>query len=369
MGQPARLAGWGSSRRKRRWQLLAAALALPAGAALLAGCCCGLDYTTAREVIDEAQPPVALEPPVPPRDGLTRLVMRNVRLRQADTFVLEIRDLFGEMVGLGADHIPVFGDAKSYEVRVREAEVAMSADSLTGLLNNHVFAYPGAPLRHLRVTFTDDGRLRQQGILHKVVDIPFTIVAEVQITDDGKLRLHPVETKIGGIDGSGLMKALGIEMEDLLDLSGAEGMRVDGNDLLLDPEIALPPPRMVGRLAAVAVRDGLLVQWLRAKPGAPPLARPPAPPEPETPNFMHLYGGVVRFGRLFMVATNLQIADADPRDPLEFYPTYFDNQLAAGYSRSHLDDSLTTYVPDFSAVGKTLEPGERVAAPGASPGG
>jgi hypothetical protein len=84
---------------------------------------------------------------------------------------------------------------------------------------------------------------------------------------------------------------------------------------------------------------------------------------------MHLYGGVVRFGRLFMVATNLQIADADPRDPLEFYPTYFDNQLAAGYSRSHLDDSLTTYVPDFSAVGKTLEPGERVAAPGASPGG
>ena len=41
-------------------------------------------------------------------------------------------------------------------------------------------------------------------------------------------------------------------------------------------------------------------------------------------------GGTVRFGRLFMVATNLQIADAHPQDPFEFYLTYYDNQLAAG---------------------------------------
>ncbi len=66
--------------------------------------------------------------------------MRNVALRQADTFFLEVRSLFGQMVGTGPDQVPVFGDARSYEVRVQDAEVAMSAESLTGLLNNHVFA-------------------------------------------------------------------------------------------------------------------------------------------------------------------------------------------------------------------------------------
>jgi len=76
---------------------------------------------------------------------------------------------------------------------------------------------------------------------------------------------------------------------------------------------------------------------------------------------MHLYGGTVRFGRLFMVGTNLQIADAHPQEPFEFYLQYYDNQLAAGYSRSHLDDSLTTYMPDFWMVGKKLEAGERIA--------
>jgi hypothetical protein len=167
------------------------------------------------------------------------------------------------------------------------------------------------------------------------------------------------------VDGQGLMRALGIEMEDLLDVSGARGVRVVGNDLLLDPEAALPLPRLVGRIAAVRIEQGWLVQRLASAPGSPALERPPAPPEPEVANYLHLYGGTVRFGRLFMVGTNLQVADAEPADALEFYLTYFDNQLAAGYSRSHADDSLTTFVPDFSRVGKTLEPDERIGAPGA----
>jgi hypothetical protein len=331
----------------------------------LSSCCCGNKYQTVVEVLDEAQPAAPLQPPVPPVEAHTRLVMHRVYLRQADTFFLDVRQLFGEMVATGKDNVVVFGDANSYEVRVQEAEVAMSAESLTGLLNNHVFAYEGAPLRKLRVS-TRDGKLVQEGVLHwahlrkKGFDFPFTITADVQPTREGLLRIHPTKVEICDINGKPVMDLLHLKLEKFLDLSGARGLQVEGNDLILDPGKALPPPRIVGRLEKVRIVGDQLVQTI-GRAGGETIAAPPPPPDPDAKNYMHLYGGTVRFGRLFMVATNLQIADAHPQDPFEFYLQYYGNQLAAGYSRSHLDDSLTTYMPDFWMVGKKLEPRERIA--------
>jgi hypothetical protein len=348
-------------RRRALGAAFAGGLLLLLAAAVLAGCCCGQGYVTAREVIDEAQPTPPLQPPVPPTHQPTTLLMKNVQLRQADTFFLEVRHLLGLMIGTHEDGIPVFGDPTSYLVRVQRAEVAMSGASLTGLLNNHVFAYPGAPLRHLLVEMTPDGHLKQRGIMHKVIDIPFTITAEVKPTPDGKLRIHPIDIEICNLDGEGLMKAVGVEMEDLLDLSKAKGITVEGNDLVLDPARALPPPQILGRITAIRIEADRLVQVIGPAPDTPHVEPPPAPPDSVVPNFMHLYGGIVRFGRLYMVGTNLQIADAFPKDPFEFYLLYYQNQLAAGYSRSYLDDSLTTYMPDFPLVGKTVEPGDLIA--------
>ena len=124
-----------------------AAAVLPLIAAMfVAGCCCGNRYQPCVEVLDEAQPPAPLAAAGRRRDEHDAAADRHVYLRQADTFFLDVRRLLGEMVATGKDGVVVFGDAKSYEVRVQEAEVALSAESLTGLLNNHVFAYDGAPL-------------------------------------------------------------------------------------------------------------------------------------------------------------------------------------------------------------------------------
>jgi len=333
-------------------------------AVFLAGCCCHPRYQVPREVIDEAQPPAPIVPPVPPERETTRLVMKHVRLRQADTFFVDVRHLLGLMLPAKQGGVPVFGDATSYEVHVQDAEVAMSAESLTGLLNNHVFAYEDSPLRQLRVTMTPDHHLQQEGILHKGIDLPFRIVAEVKPTDDGKLRLHPTDIRICKVKGGPLMKLFHIELADMLDLSGAKGVKVEHNDLILDPQEALPPPRMLGRVRAVRIEGDQLVQELGPAPGTPHVEAPPPPPDREVANYIHLYGGTVRFGRLFMVGTNLQVADAHPQDPFEFYTTYFDNQLAAGYSRSHLDGSLTTYCPDFGQVGKRLERAEIISPSG-----
>ena len=41
-------------------------------------------------------------------------------------------------------------------------------------MNSYIFAYPGAPLKHLKV-HTSGSQVVQSGVMHKIVDIPFEI--------------------------------------------------------------------------------------------------------------------------------------------------------------------------------------------------
>src|SRR6185503_11742594 len=92
------------------------------------------------------------------------------------------------------------------------------------------------------------GHLVQHGVMHKGIDIPFTITAEVSPTKDGRLRIHPLKIEVCKVNGKPLLDLLHITLEKVLDLSQARGVSVEKNDLVLDPARALPPPRMVGRL-------------------------------------------------------------------------------------------------------------------------
>ena len=98
-------------------------------------------------------------------------------------------------------------------------------------MNQYVFAYPGAPLKHLRVS-QRASQLGLTGTLHKGVDIPFDITSTVGMMADNRMRLHPTRIRIFGVDGKALMGALGLNLQKMLDLSKAKGVTVDGNDVL-----------------------------------------------------------------------------------------------------------------------------------------
>jgi hypothetical protein len=150
-------------------------------------------------------------------------------------------------------------------------------------------------------------------------------------------------------------------MEDLLDLSQAVGVRVEGNDLILDPEKMLPPPAIEGKVRAVRIEGDRVVLTFGPPPDEnPQVAGWPEPPDPAAENFQFLYGGVVRFGQLFMVGTDMQIVDADPSDPFDFYIDLYESQLVAGYSRSQTDGGLEVFMPDYAEVGREVEPGEKL---------
>ena len=312
-----------------------------------------------------AAPALATPAAARPDSGAgTQAEFRNVHFHVAPGVVLGIRRLRGEMRSRIDGQPVAFDDPSSFVLHIASAEVSLDTASLGRLMNEHVFAYDGAPLRGLSFA-TRNGQLVQRGTLHKVVDIPFELTARVSLTSDDRIRVHPTAMRICSIPGKGLMDALGVRLSDLVDLGRAKGVQVDGNDLLLDPEELLPPPAMTGRLMGVRVEPGRLVQQFGAHPG---LTRGDtsalAPPDTAAVNFMYFRGGTLRFGRLFMVRADMQIVDLSPADAFDFSIGRYAEQLVAGYSRTTPAMGLEVFMPDLS----TVDRGEPVALPAALTG-
>lgn len=276
-------------------------------------------------------------------DSVTEAEMRNVLFHVDDDIRLRVRYLRGRMRDRKGGRVLGLDEKQALELEMSRGEVALTQEDLTLLLNRYVFGYEGSPLRNLVVRTRGD-RLVQRGVLHKIIDIPFTMIASLSITEDGWIRIHPDEMDIVGLDGKSLLKAVGASLADLLDLSGATGVRVDGNDLLLHPLDILPPPKIVGRLTAIRVEGDRVVQVFGdAAPG--PTER--LAPDTTAENYIYMRGGTLRFGKLYMVLTDLIAIDTDPSDPFDFYLDYYHSQLVAGYHVTSPNYGLVAYMPDF----------------------
>jgi hypothetical protein len=125
---------------------------------------------------------------------------------------------------------------------------------------------------------------------------------------------------------------------------------VSGNDLLLDPSQLVPPPVIRARLVAVRVERDEVIQSFGHPTGAGPALTALAPPDTAAPNYMYFRGGTLRFGKLFMVHSDMQIIDLDPGTPFDFSIDDYDSQLIAGYSRARPNMSLEAFMPDFASV-------------------
>jgi hypothetical protein len=63
---------------------------------------------------------------------------------------------------------------------------------------------------------------------------------------------------------------------------------------------------------------------------------------------MYYRGGTLRFGKLTMSDADMQLIDANPRNPFDFYPDRYITQLVAGYSKNTKSGGLKVYMPDYA---------------------
>lgn len=324
-------------------------------AGLSAACCSAGGAPAVAAVAEPGPPPPALQGLRPPEaavagaDTVTEAQMRNVDFHFAPRIVMHIRRLRGQMLRTDPARVVVFDDVRSFALKIESAEVGLAPADLEQLMNGYVFAYEGAPLRAMR--FAVHGtQLVQSGVLHKVIDIPFQMTASLSVTPQGLVRIHPTAMKICSLNGLGLMRAVGVKLEDMLDLRKAKGVTVQGNDLLLDPEHLLPPPAVIGHPTAVRVAGGQVVFIYGDTAAAGAGALDLALPDSTDPNYMLFRGGTVRFGKLYMVRTDLMIVDANPADPFDFSIRDYNRQLVAGYTRNLPDYGLESHMPDWHVV-------------------
>jgi hypothetical protein len=288
------------------------------------------------------------------KPGPVEAEMRHVLYRVDDRVTLQIAYLRGALVPTGQAP-PWFDDPSTFRIAIDTGEVEISPASLTALLNRYVFNYKGTPLKHLEVAL-EDSELVQKGTLHKVVDLPFTIRTELSVTNDGRLRLHPTSVKVLGIGVKGLMRTFGLELDNLVKVQQGRGVEVADNDFLLAPSGLLPPPRIEGKLVAARLLPDAIGQTFGAstREGREEKLHPS---DPSARNYMFFHGRVLRFGKLTMDDADLQIVDADPSDPFDFWLANINQQLVAGSSRNQKDFGLVTTMPDYGDLERRVAEG------------
>jgi hypothetical protein len=298
--------------------------------------------------VEPSTPSPALPPPAPPLPEPmpgrrpVPVEMRNVDLHITDDITLHIRHLDGRFVGTGRSGVPYLDDAGTYAVVIDSAVIVMDMASLNALMNEHVLGHGRSNVEGLRIGTDDQGRLVQKGEIDKGIDIPFKVKGAVEATGDGRIRVHARSVRGFGLPVKPLMKLFGIEMDDLLKVEPGHGVWVDDNDLILDPQLMLPPPHIRGKVTAVEVVGDTLVQTFGS--GAPRRLSPPA----VSRNHIYWRGGDLKFGKLTMSRTDLELVDMDPSDPFDFSVHRWNDQLVAGYSKNTPGRGLKAHMPDFS---------------------
>ena len=280
----------------------------------------------------------------------TQVSMHNVDFHIDPTTILNIDQLRGAMVAKKAGDPVNFDNKNDFILKIDTARIAMHPASLDNLMNRYVFGYPGASLRNLTITMSGK-QLVQQGIMHKIVDIPFTMWADVS-ADHGEIRIHPTKVDICNINGLGLLKAVGMTLEKMLNIPPGHGVTAEKNDLLLDPEAILPPPQIQARLTDVHVEGDELVQIFDAGEHLPPLTLP----KPQYKNTMYYRGGTLRMGKLLMIDADMQVVDLDPSDRFDFFIDRYNEQLVEGCSRNQPNYGLVVFMRDFKKVGTGPSP-------------
>ena len=298
-------------------------------------CCGGRPYSRAAAI--------GGNPAADRGEDLVRIQMKNVDFRLTRDIVMEVRGLRGRLKAVKAGVPVTFDDTDSFVVVVDSAEVAMSPQSISALMNSYVLAYRGAPIRDVSVSF-EGGRLVQKGTLHKGVGLPFEIEGSVSTTADGNIRVHAEKIKLAHIPVKGLLHLFGEDLAKVVNQNAGRGMHLEGDDIILTPRTLTPPPHLEGRVTHVRLAGGKMIEYFESGHQAPLLA-PPFPAEA----YIYHRGGVLRFGKLTMTDADLEIVGDRP-GVFDFFQKEYLKQLTPGYSKTTMANGLVAHMADYSRV-------------------
>ena len=282
--------------------------------------------------------------------GRIRVEMRHIDFRIDREVLFHIEEMHGELIPLENNRSPIFDDKRSFGIAIESGTIALSVASMASLLNNYVLAYKGAPISKVRLS-TQNGELVQSATVH---GIPVTILGDVSVTPDGLIRFAPQSIKMAGVPTKTLMDALGAQTERLVHLDESRGLKIVGDDMLMDINQFPTAPRIYGHLVGARFEADSLIETFAPRPHKSNGSSGALSPPVSSPSFMYFHGGVVRFGKLIMNNTDMEIVREHKQDWLDFDLDHYNDQLTAGCTATTRSFALISQVPNYSQVKEKL---------------
>ncbi len=281
-----------------------------------------------------------------------QVAIKNVMYHFTDSIAAHIVQLQGHLIPTKDGAIIVFDDTNSFFIVVSSAEIAISCASLAQVLNKNVFSAADAPIKDVTIE-SKNNQLIIKGKLHQKGDVPFETTGTISADPDGKIRLHAEHVKAAHLPVKGLLDLLGLDLARLINTKKVHGITAEKDDLILDPEEILPPPRIRGKVTAVRVQGNEIVQVFGSLQASNFAAKQPG-------NYMAYRDGNLRFGKFTMQDADLILIDADPQDAFDFYLDHYKEQVVAGYDKITPEFGFRVYAHDYNKLRRRPVPSKPV---------
>jgi len=287
----------------------------------------------------------------------TYMKLANLNFRLTDEIIMQVKELIGEAIPKAKNGIVNFDDINSFRIDILSGEAFVKTEIMEYIFNNMVFNYDGSPLKNMKMEFVEKEengqkvrKLKLSGDMKLVMWIGFEMIGKMYLDREKTLMVIEAEEikSLGNPYTKTLLDAVGLNMEKLLPVPSGRGLTMVGNKIIVEPFKIFPPPQIGGFISDMRVQaTGLQLFFSsKTKVNFPPL------PRKDVKNYLYLYQGDVKFGKLMMVDARLQMVDSSQNSDFDFYLKKYQLPLALGTSKIMADGSVVATIPDYRDVVK-----------------
>lgn len=281
------------------------------------------------------------------------LAADNVNFRFTENIILLLKNLNAELLPVKPLKVINLDDVNAFQINVSKADVFIASSTLKVIMRDSIFNYPDSPLKIKELDFPNQNsnQIRLSGNLNFVIWLEFELVGTISLDEKKEKIVITAEqiTALGNPYAKSLLGAVGLNLEKLLPVPDGRGIKIQSNHIFVEPFSIFPPPKLSGTLKSLTIESGKM--HLSLDNGKSVLV--PTMPYPASKNFLYFFTGDLKFAKLFMIESSLQIYDKDESDPFDFFMEKYLLVLArAGIVTVGQDRSLKVLMPDYDDVFK-----------------
>jgi hypothetical protein len=280
----------------------------------------------------------------------TYLYGDNINFKFAKDLPILLKKITADLVPLTKNKIVNFDDVNSFKIKIFKAEVHLTKICLENLFRNYIFNFKDSVLILESIHFTnEDSILLITGQLKFVYWLNFEMKAKVELDKEKQfIKIIAKELKALGLPYTKeLLSIIGLNLEKLIPIPPNTGIFIKENSIYLEPFKVLPPPKLDGYIEELKFVNNSIVLNLNSE----YQFKIPQLPVPQSKNFIYLFKGEMKFGKLIMVDTDLQLYDKEETDPFDFYLIDYFRVLTL-YSKIAMtpNSAIKVEMPDYNDV-------------------